>query len=1659
MKEPSLVAMTLLNIKPKLFTMRKLILAVLLCCLFSRAYTQTPIFHLKYDEANGTTTTREEISGGSLSITNQFSKPERVIGVAGNALRTDGFSTWIQTNQNFAITTSLTLQTWLVLESYPSDEEVPYNSLTPSAIISQFDGTNGFTLSINTFGVWFLTASINGQKYTCQAPSAFPLYSWTNVAASIDGAAGLMRLYLNGTLVASVSTPVNGTINKANVPLFIGKSNIDKRNGIFLLNALNGTFDNTKIFNVALSQSAFSSEYSAGNSTITTSGEQAIAVSSIRFQNDLQRPQYHSMPPANWTNEPHGLVYYNGTYHMFYQRTPNGPFKTEMHWGHTSSSDLVNWSNTKDALIPQLELTGTTGYDMKGIWSGDVVVNNGVAHAFYTCVNHTGPYNPGIAHATSSDAGFKTWTKLGPIIDRQFVNDFRDPFIFKDGTLWYMIIGSALSGSGGLDCYTSTDLNSWTHKSNFCTVPYSSMDIGSAIWEMPVFESVGNGKYILIVNPIGNTIGKYGPKYTRAVYWTGTFINGQFTPDYNVPKNLDVIHGHLSPTTERNPSGQIVAIGMVDERRNSQAQLDAGWCHVFSLPRVYSLLGDNKTLGQAPAPELTALRSSGSQQSFNNINVNGTQLLTTPGNAAVEIIANIPTTTASKYGLNIRVSADRQENTKIYYDAVAKKMVLDKSQSTLSSTEEEKILISESYDEVAFGKPTSFHIFIDNSIIDVFINEKAAFSARIYPTKSDSRGIELFSEGASTFSSVTSWATAASTAPVAVTGVTLNKSNTTIVVGSTETLLATITPLNASNKNITWTSSNTSVATVSTAGIVSAIAVGSAVITAKTVDGNFTATCTVSTVNPAPPVLVTGVTLDITSASLFTNGMLTLVPTISPSNATNKNVTWSSSNTAVAVVNTPGIVTAVSPGSATITVTTVDGGMTATCAVTVTAISYLIYDFETGDLNGWTTTGQAFSTLDVTSTSTYWGGPFNQHGTYHMWGFNDGGDAQTGDMQTANFVIGGDGKIRTLIAGGSDVNNLYLGLYRASDNTLLQKATADNSEAYAEKIIDASAYIGVSCYLKAVDNSTAGFGHLNLDYIRIPYQSGVAVTGVTLNKTTTSLIVGSSETLIATISPTNASNKSVTWMSSNTAVVTVDSNGTITAAGAGSATITVTTVDGGKTATCTVNATAISYLIYDFETGDLSGWTTTGQAFSTLDVTSTSTYWGGPFYQQGTYHMWGFNDGGDAQTGDMRTANFVIGGDGKIRTLIAGGNDVNNLYLGLYRASDNTLLQKVTADNSEAYTEKIIDAAAYIGVSCYLKAVDNSTGGFGHLNLDYIRIPYQNIAVTGVSLNKTTTSLVVGYSETLVATVNPTNANNTSVTWTSSNAAVATVNSNGAVTAVASGSATITATTVDGGKTANCSVTVTQQQYLVLDFEVGNLTGWNIFSGSAFSNADVCTDANWGWGGPFNQQGSWHLWSFKDGGDAQVGELRSQTFTLGGNGQVTALVGGGNDINNLYIALCRASDNLIIGKQTGSDNEAYSSVTINGTAYIGSQCYIKIYDNNVGGWGHINIDNVRAPLQTGGRVSNMNDDASLAVSNFSIYPNPVKDEFIIDLPEFSGESQMDLNDMTGKVLLHKIFHAGGRHLIPIRDLNIQSGFYLIRLRCQDTIITKKLIVD
>jgi|GEM_PF-3027746 len=220
-----------------------------------------------------------------------------------------------------------------------------------------------------------------------------------------------------------------------------------------------------------------------------------------------------------------------------------------------------------------------------------------------------------------------------------------------------------------------------------------------------------------------------------------------------------------------------------------------------------------------------------------------------------------------------------------------------------------------------------------------------------------------------------------------VTDVTLDKTTALLPVGAKLTLTATVSPSYAENKDVSWSSSNEAVASVDEEGVVTTIAAGSAIITVTTNDGNHTANCEI-TVSPSL-VAVTGVTLNTNSASVTLGDSITLSATITPDNASNTDVIWSSSDETIATVDTCGKVTAIATGTSVITVTTEESSYTATCQISVTPdYSWLLEetiaieadsakvvgpnaaDFTIFYINGTSNTGNAVNISDKSGTIT-----------------------------------------------------------------------------------------------------------------------------------------------------------------------------------------------------------------------------------------------------------------------------------------------------------------------------------------------------------------------------------------------------------------------------------------------------------------------------------------------------------------------------------------------------------------------------------------------------------------------------------------------------------------------------------------------------------------
>lgn len=321
----------------------------------------------------------------------------------------------------------------------------------------------------------------------------------------------------------------------------------------------------------------------------------------------------------------------------------------------------------------------------------------------------------------------------------------------------------------------------------------------------------------------------------------------------------------------------------------------------------------------------------------------------------------------------------------------------------------------------------------------------------------------------------------------------------------------------------------------------------------------------------------------------------------------------------------------------------------------------------------------------------------------------------------------------------------------------------------------------------------------------------IAVTGVSLDKTELKLEEGETATLKASVSPGNATYKAVSWSSDKTTVATVDDNGKVTAVAEGTATITVTTEDGNKTATCAVTVTKAT----EKPTYQLVDEPEDGGEY--LIVSSNSA---GSAYALK-------NPGGTSAGAAMDSTSVTIGADGIVKTADtdviwtvtkngAGFNLKNGTDTLEGKSGDVKIFNSVQyADRYWTYTENQLKHNG--GNNTYIVYYDNGFKATYNSSTEKVYF-YEKVsestdpvAVTGVELDKGTMALTVGGTGTLTATVAPEDAANKNVTWSSSDTAVATVD-NGIVTAVAAGTATITVTTEDGNKTATCDVTVTAPQ-------------------------------------------------------------------------------------------------------------------------------------------------------------------------------------------------------------------------------------------------------
>ena len=587
-------------------------------------------------------------------------------------------------------------------------------------------------------------------------------------------------------------------------------------------------------------------------------------------------------------------------------------------------------------------------------------------------------------------------------------------------------------------------------------------------------------------------------------------------------------------------------------------------------------------------------------------------------------------------------------------------------------------------------------------------------------------------------------------------------------------LTATVQPSDAADKTVTWTSSMQSVATVSNSGLVTAVSEGETTITATA--GSKSATCKVSV--SSKPVPVESVSLDNATLSLTEGDTYTLVATVNPSNATDKTVSWTSSSQSVATVNSSGEVTAVSEGETTITASA--GGKSATCKVTVSR-----------------------KPVPVESVSL-------SQSTAEM--------IEGESIQLTATVLPADADDKTVTWASSK-----------------QSVATVSSDGKVDAVSEGESTITASC------------GGKSATCVVTVKKKAVEVTSITLDHSQLIMEEGQVTLLVATVSPSNATDKTVTWKSSKEYVASVDEYGMVSALAEGSTVITASA--GNESASCLV--TVVKKIVpVSSVTLDRSSVTLEPGQTTTLVV---------------TVHPADATDKTVSWTNSDDTV-ISLDSNGKIKALKEGTATVaaivgdKSASCAVTVAKSVTPVTSVTLDKSTLSLEKGQSAKLTATVSpsdATDKTVTWNSSDYSIVSVDQegnlkalkggtatitakageksasCRVTVVT-PVEGVSLDRSSLTLEVGQSSVLVATVEPDDATDKSVSWTSSDILVVTVDGAGKVTALKKGSATITASA--GGKSATCSVTVRNVAFAISPTEA-RFTG----AGGSFEVKVTCS--------------------------------------------------------------------------------------------------------------------------------------------------------------------------------------------------------------------------
>lgn len=328
------------------------------------------------------------------------------------------------------------------------------------------------------------------------------------------------------------------------------------------------------------------------------------------FGRDIYRPVYHLMPPGKWMNEPHAPFYYHGGYHIFYQANPHAPIWDNLCWGHLVSKDMVLWKDAGIALYPDRE-----DLDIDGCWSGGACLDaDGNPILFYTAGNNKELPNQSVAIAqpeNREDLELKNWSKQGVVLRQSigegFLGEFRDPFVWRKGEVYYMLVGTGdpENGGGNALVYTSTDLRNFICHGFLADYEYEKCEEVGHVWELPVLLPLKNENGDYCCDILLFCACQIEQEAVETYYFLGKFDYEQnrFHKFHELPGLIDLGHGTFTgPSGFVTPDGRSVVFTIAQGKRNPEDEYRSGWAHNGGMPVELSM--KNGVLQVSPVSEM-----------------------------------------------------------------------------------------------------------------------------------------------------------------------------------------------------------------------------------------------------------------------------------------------------------------------------------------------------------------------------------------------------------------------------------------------------------------------------------------------------------------------------------------------------------------------------------------------------------------------------------------------------------------------------------------------------------------------------------------------------------------------------------------------------------------------------------------------------------------------------------------------------------------------------------------------------------------------------------------------------------------------------------------------------------------------------------------------